>query len=63
MERKVNEPFKDPRGKMVKAVLSNPDGSCCGCCYRGFGINYCLYSCTSNCRSDGKDVVFKEVAE
>lgn len=61
MERKINEPFKDQRGKMVKAVLSNP--TCWGCCYKYSDCwrhGKVLGECICIERSDDQDVIFKE---
>lgn len=66
MERKINEPFKDQRGKMVKAVLADKPETCFGCCYKDLPLlcfSNILGGCSANCRSDNQDVIFKEVTE
>ena len=66
MERKINEPFKDQRIKMVKAVCSKISETCSGYCYSNCNCwkhRDIIGHCSHYERRDGKDVIFQEVTE
>lgn len=69
MERKVGEVFEDLKGNKVKVVRSPFPGTCTACLYDNHSCCMTKSSriisgyCASMFRSDGKDVIFKEVTE
>lgn len=48
--------------RIVLEVQENPDGKCGECFFVNLGFCACYQMCLNDIRSDGKNVIFKEIS-